>query len=145
MMNKKLVLGLMLFMVVMWLVLSVISKEKTKKNNVLKEALKPTIIEEKNQNVTPVPTIEQQEESDTGGDVWIVSDEQQKIDKEELDLENKVPIETDSFKLIFDYDVKVFSFVVNFKINQNEGLNIFKKWLVDNDYGDIPMNQFVIK
>ena len=138
---KRKLLTIVLVLVLIWLILSIIRDNLVTDNNKTGE-ITPTL--------KPVPTetvdnVKTTGESDTGAAEWIVSDQEKKIDSQVLDLEQKVPIENDQFKLVFDYSVDVFSFVVTFKGTGDEGLKSFQGWLKENGYGDIPMEQFIIR
>ena len=105
----------------------------------------PNKRQETNVLLTPTPTesISPEEEQNylENGEVEIPEGEQKILD-ETGKLIDKLPLENEQFNLFFDYGVN--KFVVFYKNGETNNFTVLKEWLVKNNYGNIPMEEFVI-
>jgi len=127
--RKIIVVGIIIvLMLILWLVFR--NPNKRQETNVL---------------LTPTPTesISPEEEQNylENGEVEIPEGEQKILD-ETGKLIDKLPLENEQFNLFFDYGVN--KFVVFYKNGETNNFTVLKEWLVKNNYGNIPMEEFVI-
>jgi hypothetical protein len=127
--RKIIVIGIIIvLMLVLWLVFR--NPNKIQKTNVL---------------LTPTPTesISPEEERNyvENGKEDNSKDEQKVLD-ETGKLIDKLPFENEQFNLFFDYSVN--KFVVFYKNKEINNFSVLKEWLIKNNYGNIPMEEFVI-
>jgi hypothetical protein len=100
-----------------------------------------TIINQITPTITPIPTINFTEEIDGATEITYTP-QQQTIFKKMADLRDKLPISNDFFDLTFNY--KTALFMVKFKENVIDKNLSFNQWLKENNYQDIPIENFVI-
>jgi hypothetical protein len=100
-----------------------------------------TVVNQITPTITPIPTINFTQEIDGATEITY-STQQQELFKKMADLRDKLPISNDIFDLTFNY--KTALFMVKFKDDVVDKNISFEKWLKDNNYQDIPIENFII-
>jgi hypothetical protein len=131
--KKIIVIGIIIFLIFLgWLVTR---NSGNNQQQTIKTTLTPTLTE------TELYSSDEQQDYEENGQSDI-SDQDQKIYDEIGNLIDKLPIKNDQFSLFFDYDVN--KFVILYKDSGINNLDILKDWLVANNFGNIPMENFIM-
>lgn len=85
------------------------------------------------------PTVDPDREIDGATEISFTETEQRVIDEMSA-LRQKLPIKNDIFNLTFDYDTN--KFLAFFKDKRTNKTETMKKWLKDNNFGEIPLENF---
>ena len=79
----------------------------------------------------------------TGAKEVTLTPDEETVVKQEFQLRNRMPVETNGFTIIHDY--QLFKFIVTIQEPYDQNKQIFKQWLRDNGFGNIPNEDIVIK
>lgn len=107
-------------------------------------------LENKINNITPIPTKQIQQNSNLIDDSdfessisKLIQKDEQKIINESAILRNKLPLDDQTLNISFDYSKWLF--VVKVKDNYSNKNEVLLDWLNKNRLGDIPIDNFVIQ
>ena len=72
---------------------------------------------------------------------WWYEKDQKRFDQM-VKLRDKGLTQANGFTINFDYSINKFK--AEFAIKNSNNINILKNWLVNNGYGDIPLESFIL-